>query len=297
MTVVTAVVVTHDSSRIIDECLIGIAGDPRVEVLVVDSGSVDDSVERARAHRDVRVLAQAENLGWSACSNIGARNARAPAIAFLNPDTRTTAEHLVSLASDLGGAVSCVAPRFVDGLGDDQHFYFRLPSPFTGPFLYLNSGQRIDEKLGRPVVRRHLYGERLPVRRPAHAGAACMVVEAEMFKRLGGFDERMWVFFSDMDFSRRLALAGREHYVDWNVPVTHMGGGTVRTLELDRLQTIMQTDYLAYSRVAFGRAGQIFTVASIWLFSGILPALVSLTRGNPEKARACIHRVRRVLGR
>jgi N-acetylglucosaminyl-diphospho-decaprenol L-rhamnosyltransferase len=294
---VTAVIVSHNSSALIDDCLAGLIGDPRVQALVVDSGSSDDTVDRAEAHPGVEVLAQGANLGWSACSNIGARAASAPAIAFVNPDTRATAEQLIRLTSDLGGKVSAVSPRFVDERGRDQYFYFRLPSPLTGPFLYLNSGQRIDEKVGRPIIRRHLYGERLPVDHAAHAGAACMVIDAPVFHRLGGFDERMWVFFSDMDFSRRLSLAGRELAVNWDVPVTHIGGGSVKALHLERLQTIMQRDYAAYSRAAFGPVGRALTVSAVLMFSGFVPALMALARREPSRARSCLKRSLSVLAR
>ena len=293
---VSAVVVTYNSAAVIDECLAGLVGDPRVEVIVVDSGSDDASARMAASFNGVVCIEIAENLGWSACSNAGARSARAGAIAFLNPDTRTTSDALVRLASRLGGDVAAVAPRFVNEDGTDQHFYFRLPTPFSGPFLYLNSGQRIDEKLGRPVVRWHLYAEELPIEAEiAHAGAACVVVDAAEFRRLGGFDERMWIFFSDVDLSRRLALTGRRLVVDWDVPVTHLGGGSVKALDLDRLQLILQRDYVAYGRIAFGRSGRWLTVGAVWAFSGIAPAAAALLRGEPLRARECLDRARSVL--
>jgi len=293
---VSAVVVTFNSAAVIDECLAGLVGDPRVEVIVVDSGSQDESVAKAASFDGVVSIAMAENLGWSACSNTGARSARAPAIAFVNPDTRTTSDALVRLASRLRGEVAAVSPRFVNQDGTGQHFYFRLPNPLTGPFLYLNSGQRIDEKLGRPVVRWHLYGEVLPIEAVvAHAGAACVVVDAAEFRRLGGFDQRMWIFFSDVDLSRRLALTGRRLVVDWDLPVTHLGGGSVKALDLDQLQLILQRDFIAYSRVAFGWGGRWLTVGAVWAFSGVVPAAAALARGEPRRARECLSRARSVL--
>jgi N-acetylglucosaminyl-diphospho-decaprenol L-rhamnosyltransferase len=294
---VTAVIVTYNSASVIDDCLSGLIGTPSVEVIVVDSGSSDASVEKAASYEGVTSIPQPENLGWSKCSNIGARGATAPAIAFVNPDTRATADQLIALASLLGGQVGAVSPRFVNEDGSDQHFYFRLPSIFTGPFLYLNSGQRIDAKLGRPVIRYHLYGESLPVESAAHAGAACMIVDAAEFRRIGMFDETMWVFFSDVDYSRRLAQAGRRLLVAWTVPVTHLGSSSVRSLELDRLQLIVQKDYVAYSRSAFGEGGRLVTSAAVWLFSGLVPAAMALSRRDTDGARKCLDRARSVLRR
>ena len=292
---VTAVIVTYESASIIDDCLEGLVGDDRVQVVVVDSGSTDGSAELAAAHDGVVCIPQRENVGWSVASNIGAAVSSAAAIAFVNPDTRATSGQLVTLASHLGGEVASVSPLFVGDSGEPQHFYFRLPTPLSGPFLYLNSGQRLDEKLGRPFIRHHLYSEKLPVGHPAHAGAACMVVDASEFRRLGGFDERMWVFFSDMDLSRRLERDGKRLLVDWDVCVAHSGGGSVKALDLGGLQSMLQRDYVAYSRAAFSRAGRTLTWGAVWGFSGVIPATMALAHGDRHTARECIHRARSVL--
>jgi GT2 family glycosyltransferase len=292
---VTVVIVTYNSEAILDECLRGLTSDPRLQVVVVDSGSADKSVERARAHPWVTCLPQSENVGWSAACNLGADAALAPALAFINPDTRATCEQLVTLASRLRPTVGAVAPRFINEDGSPQYFYFRFARPLTGPFLYLNAGQTIDDKLGRPVIRRHLYDQQLPVQQVDHAGAACLIVDANEFRRLGRFNERMFVFFSDMDLTRRMAAAGLSLEVDWDVSVSHLGGGTVKTLDLDRLQLLVQRDYVAYGRVAYTPVGRFMTTLAVWVLSGWLPALRALSRGQPGAAGKCLNRAHAVL--
>ena len=60
---VSVVVVTYNSASVIDECLAGLVGDPRVEVIVVDSGSDDDSAGKAGSFDEVVSIAMEENLG------------------------------------------------------------------------------------------------------------------------------------------------------------------------------------------------------------------------------------------
>ena len=293
--IVTAVIVTYNSEGTIAGCLAGLVGDPRVEVIVVDSGSTDRSVEIVNQHRGVVSLPQPTNVGWTRGGNLAAAQAQGRALAFVNPDTRADADALVALAARLGPGVGTVAPRFLNDDGSPQHFYFRFATARSGPFLYLNSGQRLDTLLGRPVIRRHLYGEVLPVADVDHAGAACLVMEADVFRSVGGFDESMHIFFSDMDMSRRLREQGRRTVVAWDVTVPHLGGGSVNALALGRRQLLVQRDYVAYARVAYGPAGRLGTVAAVLAFSGLVPALMALGRGRPAEARACLRRAREAL--
>lgn len=62
---------------------------PKVNLIVADNGSTDETVSIAKAH-DVDVVEMGTNSGFGAACNAGARAGSAPAILFLNPDALTT---------------------------------------------------------------------------------------------------------------------------------------------------------------------------------------------------------------
>ena len=78
-----------------------LAGNPRNEILVVDNGSTDGSVEFLR-HRfpGVRVLALPENLGFGGGSNAGFRAAANDVVVLLNSDMRVAPDFLAPLLED-----------------------------------------------------------------------------------------------------------------------------------------------------------------------------------------------------
>lgn len=95
---ITAVVPAYNAAAHIDACLQSILaqrGPFRLEVIVVDDGSDDDTAEKARALPGVRVLRQV-NAGPSAARNRGIAAASGQWIAFLDSDDRWPADRLAN---------------------------------------------------------------------------------------------------------------------------------------------------------------------------------------------------------
>jgi len=295
LTKITAIVVTHNSSSDILDCLRGIVGAPEVEVVVVDSGSTDRTVELVEAVPGVRLDIAGDNIGWTAATNRAISSATGEYVAFVNPDARPTATQLLTLAGRCGPGIGAVAPRYVDERGSHQSFYFRFPRPLTGPFLYLNSGQRLDARLGHRIIDHTLYGGNPPSEGVDHAGAACLILPSALVRDLGGLDERMWLLFSDTDLSMRLRRAGLTIRIAEDVEVVHLGGTSLGQQSLDWQQLVVQRDYLAFARKWYTPAGRGITYMGVLLFSGLVPASFALLRGEPARARFCLGRAYRVL--
>jgi N-acetylglucosaminyl-diphospho-decaprenol L-rhamnosyltransferase len=84
------VVVNYESGPLLVECVRSIVADVSAgvpEVVVVDNGSTDGSVERVRAELpDVRVDVAVENLGYAGAANLGIAATSAPVVAVCNSD-------------------------------------------------------------------------------------------------------------------------------------------------------------------------------------------------------------------
>ena len=146
------IIVSHNSAGWLAPCLSSVyakSGNLDVDVVVVDSGSTDDTVDLVRREfPDVRVLTT-ENRGFAAANNRGLEVVDAEWVLFLNPDTRIlsgTLEELVSSASSTpgGGTRGSQAGRRkrCDG-PDDTTISERRPHSFREPRRRATSVSRL----------------------------------------------------------------------------------------------------------------------------------------------------------
>jgi N-acetylglucosaminyl-diphospho-decaprenol L-rhamnosyltransferase len=186
---VTAIVVTFDSAHALPECLGAFRADG-VPVIVVDNASTDDTVTIAEG-QGARVIRNARNEGYGRANNSGARAAESEFILVVNPDCivdKGAIPALVDAARRYPDAV-LFAPQIVE---PDGRVFFQ-PRSLLSPYLHNRQG-----KLVLPE------GEACA---PFFSGA-CFLIRRDVFLKLGGFDDNIFLFYEDDDLCRRVADSG-----------------------------------------------------------------------------------------
>lgn len=199
--VVSVVLVNYRGAEDTLTCLRGFADvdwpADALELIVVDNASGDGSVERIRTSAPgARLLASATNTGFAGGCNRGVRSAAGEYVAFLNNDARPGRDWLRSAVAVLerDASVACVASKILDWEGKTVD-YVDASLAFFG-HGYKRESKRADSPE---------YDKPQDV---LFASGAAMVVRADVFREVGGFDERFFMFFEDVDFGWRLWLLG-----------------------------------------------------------------------------------------
>lgn len=207
------VTVTHNSAATLRECWAA-AEVGAAEWVVVDNASSDDSVEVARA-LGARVVPLARNLGFGAANNIGLTAVRRPWVAFVNPDVRIDEpDGLARLAALSRAHGALVAPQLLNPDGTEQ------PNARGLPYLaskLAHRGLPIPGAETRDYARTGLTG---PTYVAWSIGAA-VAAPTEVFRRLGGWDERFFIYYEDHDLGLRAWAAGVPVLVDPQVRWMH----------------------------------------------------------------------------
>jgi GT2 family glycosyltransferase len=206
---VSAVIVAFRAQHFLPSCLAALrastAAHP-VELIVVDNASGDGAPDVVRdLWPDARVIENRENRGFAAAANQGAALATAPSILFLNPDARPEPGCLDALTFALREAAgkALVSPRLVSPDGRAQPDAW--PEMSLGTLLF---DALLLRNLAPDGGRRGLEPEGDAAEDVAYLSGACLLLPRALFERLGGFDERFFLYHEDWDLCRRARDAG-----------------------------------------------------------------------------------------
>ncbi len=224
---VSVVIVAYRAAAFLPSCLLALreaAPSRALELVVVDNASADGTPEVLRSvEPGARLLANAENRGFAAAANQGARGARGRFLMFLNPDARLAADALEVLLSALEDRArpGLASPLLRSRDGNTQPSGWPAPSLSTlafDAFLLRNLAPR--SRLSQIVP----PGE-APVAVPCLSGA-CLLVERGCFELLGGFDERFFLYPEDWDLCLRARAAGFDCLLIPKASAVHDLGGS-----------------------------------------------------------------------
>jgi GT2 family glycosyltransferase len=212
---VGVVVVTWNSASTIDQCLSSLP--EGVAVVVVDNGSSDDTRERVARH-GVTLLTPGCNLGFGTACNLGSDHLGTGDILLLNPDAAITAENLEVLQDALmeDPSLGVVGPLIRDADGE----------------IELSWGA--DPSLKAEWMRKRAHSQ--PVGGATLAGSVdwvtggCCLIRREAWEAVGGFDERYFLYFEDLDLCRRIRQAGFGVRIEPRATAMHARGVSSRQI-------------------------------------------------------------------
>lgn len=202
-----------------------------IEIIVVDNGSSDGSVEMVHDLRveeghfpNVCLIANEDNRGFSAANNQGISIAEGRYVLLLNPDTEIVGDALTALVAfaDAHRDVGITVPQLLNPDGTVQSSRRRFPTLWTALF---------ESTWLEPVAPRGLLDRYYVVDQPDDVvqdvdwvTGAAMLARREAIENVGSLDEDFFMYSEELDWCRRLKAAGwRIVYVP-TAQIVHHGG-------------------------------------------------------------------------
>lgn len=206
---VSVIVVNYRGAEDTVACLRSLTEDvdyPQLEILCVDNASGGDDLARIKAVPGVKVIGSETNLGFAGGCNLGAKHAEGSVLAFLNNDARADAGWVRAAVAELRAepGVAAVASKVLDWDGTGVDFV-------DGGLTWFGMGYKrhAGSALADLPAAEHKVAKDV-----LFATGSAMFVRAGVFAELGGFDERFFMFYEDVDLGWRLNLRGwRVRYV------------------------------------------------------------------------------------
>jgi len=246
------VIVNWNAGDLLSQCLKSIkcyGHNETRRVIVLDNASTDGSADGISDLYELplEVVRNNANYGFARACNQGAELGKAPYLLFLNPDIRLFAHSLsIPLAfmeKDENKEVGICGIQLVNESDEVARTCARSPSlgRLTAPIFGFDKCPGL-EKWGM----RMMDWDHMGMRAVDHIMGAFFLVRRELFERLGGFDERFFVYFEDVDFCVRVRNAGYRCMYIGDARAHHAGGGTSQQIKAMRLF------YSLRSRLLFG---------------------------------------------
>jgi GT2 family glycosyltransferase len=231
----SVVVVNWNRCGLLERCLRSLAAQtaPPFEVILVDNGSGDGSVEMALAQYSntpafsLSVIRNQENQGFCRANNQAFEQARGEFIALLNNDAEANPDWLASLLAafddrpELGMAASKILvyedPDIIDK---------------AGHVIYLD-GQNWGRGHGEPDI-----GQFEEVEETLWPDGCAAMYRRAMLKSIGGFDEDLFAYGDDAELGLRARIAGWGCLYIPTAVVRHHRGSTLGKLSMRRVELI-----------------------------------------------------------
>ncbi|HEY3111397.1 MAG TPA: glycosyltransferase family 2 protein [Chloroflexota bacterium] len=296
----SVVTVSHNSRDLLRACLLSLGSSSAViEVLVVDSGSIDGTAELVgREFPSVRLLATAQNLGFTRGNNRALRIARGRHLLLLNPDTVVEPGALDAMLGFLEARpdVGVVGPQLRSPDGIVQPSRHRFPGRLTA-FV---DGTVLERWFGRSRLLDAFYARDRgddELQDVDWLRGACLMVRREAAASAGLFDERFFMYSEEVDLCRRIRAAGwRVVYLPSAVVVHHEGRSSEQNLAARDIH--FHDSRVRYYQKHFGRPLAIalrLAVAAHFLFLAAEEAGKLLLGHRPELRRQRLRNLGRVI--
>lgn len=235
-------IVNWNSSGQIKRCLESIyknSGNFKLEIIVVDNASTDDSVRMIKSDfPEVLLIENKENIGFGRANNLAIRKSNGEYILILNPDIIVIQpvfhEMILFLASNKHvGVVGC---KLVNDNGKVQKSFNKyFPNCFLSLINIFLPGKVIESLHIDPKKVNHSI-------QVAWIIGACMLFRREILLKLNGFDEQYYMFCEDIDVCYRLKLMGMRTYYLGNLEMLHDHGASIKKQAKSYFSAVLQRE-------------------------------------------------------
>lgn len=204
------------------------------KIVIVDNFSNDNSIEKIRNLPNIDLILSPINLGFSKACNLGANQTNSEFILFLNPDAalfeNTMSNLKLTLNKNVNNKIGILGIQLLDEDKNITRTCSRSPNFYR--FLTLSIGiDKYFPSLGCIMsdwdhTKTNIVDQVI---------GAFFVVKTSLFNKLGGFDERFFVYYDEVDFSFRMKKFGYKTLYDANNTAFHFGGGSSNQVKAKRL--------------------------------------------------------------
>jgi GT2 family glycosyltransferase len=249
------------------------------KVVIIDNNSADGSAGNIIADNRITIIRNEENLGFSKACNQGFHICTSDYVLLLNPDAMllvTTLNECINFMNR-NKDVDILGCALLDDSGIKTKSCSRFPSPLR-IFFDASGLSKIAPGIFNPSTLMTDWDHN-ESREVNQVMGAFMFMRRKLFDQIGFFDERFFVYYEEVDFSRRLIAAGGKIFYNKDIAAIHSGEGTTKSVKAFRLFLSLRSR-LQYAKKHFNTGGYWLVWISTFLIEFFTRTISELLKAN-----------------
>ncbi len=234
------------------------AGKNKYEIIIVDNNSSKKLPKIISSDKDIKIIKSRVNNGFAFGCNLGASKAKGEYLLFLNPDTVLLKNSIAKLLKSFStlNKVGIAGPAMIDSNNlklPTINAFITIPRAIFA-YSFLNKlfpKNSVSKKFWM------LNSDRRKILSVDVISGACMLIKKELFEKIGGFDERFFMYFEEQDLCYRVKKAGFKVIFNPEVEIIHTIGASLSDKEV--IKNYFQKSRYLYNVKYFGQMKAVIT--------------------------------------
>ena len=202
---------------------------------IVDNGSTDGTVEFLRENfPQIKLIISERNIGFGAGHNSIIDRIDSDYHVIINPDVILRDDVISKMVEYLeeNPDIGMLSPKIEFPDGRPQILGKRIPKPY-----YLAASRLRGKEPGKLLREYAMLNEDMSMPRQIENATGCfMVIRTELFKQLGGFDSRYFMYFEDCDLTREVNKVSKVFYFPYATVYHEWGRESKKDMKLKIIQ-------------------------------------------------------------
>lgn len=202
-------------------------------------------------YKKIEYIKSENNNGYGSGNNIGVNVSKGKYILFLNPDCKVMSNTLQKLSDFLDKNINAavVAPNLIN---ENGKLFYQLGSRELTPLRGIVALSFINKLFPNNPISRKYFMHDIPMTKLREADAvpgSAFMIRSDVFKKIGGFDEKIFMYFEESDLGKRVKGLGYKIYIIPYAEVVHKWNVNKKN---EKLQRIFEKSRFYYFKKHFG---------------------------------------------
>ena len=229
---ISFIIVNYQSERYLKKCVASLFNKIKninFEIIIVNNDENNlTGIEKAK------IINLKKNVGFGKANNIGAKKAAGDFLCFLNPDTIILSENIGEIIKEFkkNSKIGVIGPRLISEFNETQWWCAGVKAT-PWDLLRNNLGFKKSRKIWESKIKKEADW----------VSGAALFIPRPLFLKLGGFDEKFFMYFEDIDLCRRTKELGKKIIYFPEVKIKHWGGKSSSCKKKQKKEYYKSQDY------------------------------------------------------